>query len=90
MLAQFPVFGDCQTQGIIDCGTDLRGIQCELTRQCPQFSFLKVLIQELLGKLVMYRTAAEAAELRGGIPEFRILSEEEETKEFLQNALKHV
>ena len=47
-------------------------------------------IQELLGKLVMYRTAAEAAELRGGIPEFRILSEEEETKEFLQNALKHV
>ena len=47
-------------------------------------------IQELLGKLVMYRTAAEAAGLRGGIPEFRILSEEEETKEFLQNALKHV
>jgi hypothetical protein len=48
-------------------------------------------IQELLGKLVIYKTAAEAEELRGGTPEFRIIcEEEEETKEFLLNAVNHV
>jgi hypothetical protein len=48
-------------------------------------------IQELLGKLVIYKTAAEAEELRGGKPEFRIIcEEEEETKEFLLNAVNHV
>ena len=48
-------------------------------------------IRDLLGKLVMYKTEAEKNDLRGGVPEFRILSEEqEEAKAFLAGALKHV
>ena len=48
-------------------------------------------IQELLGKMMMYKLAAEQIGLRGGTPKFEIISEEdEEGREFLQNAVNHV
>ncbi len=47
-------------------------------------------IRDILGTAAMYKVAAEQYGLRGGVPEIEILSEEQEEKEFLQNALNHV